>query len=102
MDIFQKKVDQWFKKQGWQYWPPLEILARLVEEVGEFARLTNHVYGSKKKKTSEQEQDFEDEIGDIMHTLICFANSHNLNLQRAIKKSIDKVTTRDKDRYKKK
>lgn len=41
----------------------------------------------------------EEEIGDIMYTLICFANSHNISLDAAIQKSIDKVVKRDKGRY---
>jgi NTP pyrophosphatase (non-canonical NTP hydrolase) len=99
MEDYQKEVDAWFKKQGWDYWEPLAITARLFEEGGEFARLVNHVYGPKKKKLDEQKQDMEEEIGDIIYTLICFANSHDIKLDDAIRKSLDKVTERDKDRY---
>lgn len=70
-----------------------------MEETGEFARIVNHLYGDKKKKLSEEEQDMEDEIGDILYTLICFANSNNLSLDNAIRKSMDKVVKRDKDRF---
>ena len=99
MDKYQKELDQWFKDNKWQYWTPHEILARLFEEGGEFARLVNHMYGPKKKKTSEAEQDIKEEIGDIIYTLICFANSHNISLDEAIRKSFDKVVKRDKDRF---
>jgi NTP pyrophosphatase (non-canonical NTP hydrolase) len=43
----------------------------------------------------------EEEMGDIIYTLICFANSHGIKLDDAIRKSLDKVTSRDKDRFKK-
>ncbi|MDB5194982.1 MAG: hypothetical protein JWO84_166 [Parcubacteria group bacterium] len=99
MEDYQKEVDAWFKEQGWDYWEPLAITTRLFEEGGEFARLVNHVYGPKKKKLDEQKQDMEEEIGDIIYTLICFANSHDIKLDDAIRKSLDKVTSRDKDRY---
>ncbi len=99
MDKYQKEVDAWFKKEGWEYWEPLAVTARLFEEGGEFARLINHTYGPKKKKFDELEQDIEEEMGDIIYTLICFANSHNINLDDAIRKSVDKVVTRDKDRF---
>lgn len=102
MDKYQKIIDEWFKEQKWDYWKPHEILARLFEEGGEFARLVNHIYGPKKKKLSEHVQDIEEEIGDIIYTLICFANTHNIKLDNAIQKSIDKVMLRDKDRYTKK
>ncbi|HYF29018.1 MAG TPA: nucleotide pyrophosphohydrolase [Candidatus Paceibacterota bacterium] len=99
MKRYQEEVDAWFKKQGWAYWEPLAITARLFEECGEFARLVNHVYGPKRKKLDEKKQDMEEELGDIVYTLICFANSHNISLDDAIRKSMDKVTERDKDRY---
>lgn len=100
MKKYQKELDDWFKENDWQYWKPLSILARLLEECGEFARLVNDLYGDKRKKKSEKDQDLEEEIGDIIYTLICFANSHNLDLDRAIKKSFKKVIKRDKNRFK--
>ncbi len=99
MNKEQKDIDAWFKESGWEYWTPHEILARLVEEVGEFARLVNHEYGPKKKKDSEATQHFEEEIGDILYTLTCFANTHNINLDEALKRSLDKVIERDKNRF---
>jgi NTP pyrophosphatase (non-canonical NTP hydrolase) len=99
MHQYQKELDEWFKDKGWPYWQPLEILARLMEETGEFARIVNHIYGPKKKKFSEEEQDLKGELGDILYTLACFANSHGIDLDEALKGSIDKVTTRDKDRF---
>ncbi|MDH4358912.1 MAG: nucleotide pyrophosphohydrolase [Candidatus Berkelbacteria bacterium] len=99
MKKYQKELDEWFKKNNWQYWQPLSILARLVEECGELARLINHLYGEKKKKSKEKRQELEEEIGDIIYTLICLANSQNIDLDRSIRKSFKKVIKRDKNRY---
>lgn len=99
MKKYQEELDKWFKDNNWPYWSQLSILARLMEETGEFARLVNHLHGDKKKKLDEVEQSLEDEIGDIIYTLICYANSNNLDLDRAIRKSFDKVMKRDKDRF---
>jgi NTP pyrophosphatase (non-canonical NTP hydrolase) len=101
MEQYQKELDTWFNNNKWPYWTPHEITVRLMEEVGELARLVNHVYGPKKKKLDEVAQDMEEEIGDIIYTLICYANSNNINLDSAIRKSMDKVVKRDKDRYSK-
>jgi NTP pyrophosphatase (non-canonical NTP hydrolase) len=101
MEQYQKELDDWFKKLGWEYWEPLAMTARLFEEGGEFARLVNHVYGPKKKKFDEEKQDMEEEIGDIIYVLICFANKHGISLDTAIRKSIDKAVIRDKNRFKK-
>lgn len=100
MNKEQKQIDDWFKEKSWPYWSPHEILARLVEEVGEFARLINHEYGPKKKKSDERAQEFEEELGDVLYTLACFANTHNIDLDTALTKSLEKVMTRDKDRFK--
>lgn len=99
MNKEQKAIDAWFTEMNWAYWSPHEILARVTEEVGEFARLVNHEYGPKKKKSTEREQEFEEEIGDIIYTLACFANTHDIDLDRALQKSLDKVKNRDKDRF---
>lgn len=99
MNKQQENLDKFFKDQEWGYWDPLVILARLQEESGEFARIVNHIYGSKKKKEDENEQEFEEELGDILFTLACFANSHDINLDEALEKSIKKVKDRDKDRF---
>jgi len=99
MNKYQKELDEWYKDNGWNYWRPHEILARLMEETGEFARLVNHLYGPKKKKSTEAKQDLEEEIGDIIYTLMCFANSQGINLDKATEKSMAKVVKRDKNRF---
>lgn len=99
MNQGQKDIDAWFKEKGWPYWQPHEILARTIEEVGEFARLINHAYGPKKKRVEEAEQDFADEIGDILYSLACFCNAHGIDMDEALKASHEKVLLRDKDRF---
>ena len=99
MKKYQKELDKFFKKNKWSYWPPLVILARLFEEGGELARVVNHLYGKKPKKKTESKQDLEKEVGDILYTLICFANSNNIDLAKAIKKTFKKVMKRDKHRF---
>lgn len=99
MNKHQKKLDAWMKSQNWPYWTQHEIMVRLMEETGELARLVNHIWGPKKKKSGEAEQDLELEIGDIVYTLICFANSNNIDLDQAIEKSLAKVMKRDKERF---
>ena len=102
MNQHQQILDKWFKEKGWEYWSPLSILARLMEETGEFARLVNHLYGDKPKRDDEKEQNLEEELGDILYTLMCFANSKGIDLDKTIQKTFDKVMSRDKDRYTKK
>lgn len=99
---YQKEVDEWVTQYKIGYFKPLEILARLTEETGELARELNHRYGPKQKKTTEEKKDIEDEMADIIFTLICLANSLDLDLDRGFRSALDKCYGRDKDRFEKK
>ena len=99
---YQKQVDEWVSQFKIGYFQPLEILARLTEEVGELAREVNHRYGPKKKKSTEDSVELNDEMGDIIFTLCCLANSLNLDLDEGFKHVMDKCYGRDKDRFEKK
>ncbi len=102
MKFEQKEVDEWVQNVKIGYWSPHEILARLAEEVGELAREINHIYGPKKKKSTEDTKDLNDEIADIIFTVVCLANSLNLDLDEGFKNAMDKCYGRDKDRFEKK
>jgi len=99
---YQDEIDQWVQGFATPYWSPLSQLARLSEEVGELARVYNHKYGDKVKKPTEEPDDLEGELGDILFDIICMANMEQLSLDRALRKTIDKAQTRDKDRFEKK
>lgn len=98
----QKQIDDILQEYEKPYWEPLSNLARLTEEVGEVARIINHKYGDKPKKPTESEDDLEDELADVLWSIICLANSEGVNLDRGIRRAIDKLIVRDKDRFKKK
>lgn len=98
----QKDVDDWAQQFKAPYWQPLEIMARLTEETGELAREINHRWGPKKKKSMEEKKELEDEMGDIIFTLCCLANSQKIELDEAWKRVMDKCYGRDKNRYEKK
>jgi NTP pyrophosphatase (non-canonical NTP hydrolase) len=97
----QKLVDKWAVKNG-GYWKPHAILARMMEEVGELAREVNHRFGPKKKKSSEEEKELGDEMADIIFTLMCLANSQKIDLDKHFKAMMQKLNSRDKDRWKNK
>ena len=99
---YQKQIDDILQGYEKPYWEPLSNLARLIEEVGEVARILNHEYGDKPKKADEKPDDLSDEIGDVLWSVICLANSQGVNLEKTIQRSIDKLVVRDKDRFEKK
>ena len=98
----QKEVDGWVKRLKIGYFKPLEILARLAEEMGELARELNHRFGPKKKKAGEKDSEIGDEIADVIFTLICLANSLHIDLDKSFDKMMNKLNSRDKDRWEKK
>ncbi len=95
----QKEVDAWISQFEEGYFPPLPMLARLTEEVGELARVLMHHYGGKKPKRDEPHGDVAEEIADAMFVLVCLANSLNIDLDDAFAKTMAKYQERDKDRW---
>ncbi len=94
----QQIVDEWVMQAG-GYWHPLAQLARLMEEMGETARLLNHLYGEKPKKETERAQELGEEIADVFYTLICLANSVDVDLQASFEQVMHKLRTRDAGRF---
>lgn len=102
MQDYQRQADEWVKQYKIGYFKPLEIMARLMEETGELAREVNHRFGPKKKKETEDKKEMEDEVADIIFTLVCLANSLDLDIDRGFQSVMDKCYGRDKDRFEKK
>lgn len=99
IDEMQKDVDQYICQFKEGYFHPLSMLARMTEEVGELAREVNHRYGEKPKKSTEDENTIEQELGDLLFIISCFANSLGISLESAFEQVMEKYNTRDKDRW---
>jgi NTP pyrophosphatase (non-canonical NTP hydrolase) len=95
----QGEVDAWIQSVGGGYWSPHANVARIAEEVGELARLVNHLYGPKPKKAGEAAQELGEELADIIFAIICLANSEDIDLQESFERVLTKVWHRDRDRY---
>ncbi|PTI36208.1 nucleotide pyrophosphohydrolase [Mammaliicoccus vitulinus] len=102
MKEMQKEVDTYISQFKAGYFSPLANLARLTEEVGELAREINHSHGEKKKKSTEEENMIEAELGDNLFVLICLANSLNIDLTKSFEDTMHKFNVRDKDRFERK
>lgn len=95
----QLEVDQYISQFKEGYFSPLTMLARLMEEAGELSREINHLYGEKPKKPTEADNSIENELGDLLFIIICFANSLGIDLTKAHDDVMHKFNTRDKDRW---
>ena len=95
----QQSVDAWVRESGGGYWKAPSQMLRIMEEVGELARLVNHLHGEKPKKASEARQNLPEEIGDLLFTLTCLANAEGVDLQTAMEAVLEKYRRRDRDRW---
>src|SRR6185312_15666438 len=102
MKELQQEVDLYINSFKEGYFPPMELIARLTEELGELSREVQHVYGVKKKKEEEAVRSLEEETGDLLFVLVCFANSQGISLEKALTSVIEKYKVRDADRWTKK
>jgi len=98
----QEEIDLYINGFEEGYFPPMELLARLTEELGELSREVQNVYGVKKKKPEEAVRSLEEETGDLLFVLVCFANSQGINLEKALTTVLNKFKERDADRWTKK
>ena len=80
------------------YFPPLLMLARLTEEVGEVARVVAH-HNGKTPKPGEDVGDLELELADLLFVMVCMANEQGLSLERGFTRMMHKVETRDAQRW---
>lgn len=94
----QKEVDHWIKTYGVRYFSELTNMACLTEEVGELARIMARKYGDQSFKQGE-EQDPADEMADVLWVLMCLANQTGVDLTEALRKNLEKKTSRDKTRH---
>ncbi|WP_067837468.1 nucleotide pyrophosphohydrolase [Amphibacillus sediminis] len=98
----QKRVNDYISQFKEGYFSPLAMMARFTEEVGELAREVNHSFGEKPKKSSEEANSIENELGDILFVALSFANSLNIDVSEAFDQAMTKIETRDKERWTKK
>ena len=95
----QRIVNDWISQFEEGYWPPLSMLASIIEEFGELAREINSLEGYKTKKSTETKGSVDEELGDLIFSVICLANYYKIDLEDVFKKAIDKYTKRDVGRW---
>ncbi len=88
----QKKIEKFTEEKKLNTSPDVRIID-LVCEVGEIAKevLKATEYG---KKNFIANEDWQGEMGDVLFSLICLANSTEINLEESLCKVLDKYTKR--------
>ena len=85
----QKKVEEIILHYG-DYWEPLSMMASVSEEVGELARAMNIKYGGKKSKGEEDGREIEEEMADILVSVLAIANVEKIDMGKALNRKIEK------------
>ena len=98
IDEIQYLIDDWSGQHG-GYWSPLSMLGAIMEELGELAREINHIEGYKPKKTQIIENNLEEELGDLLFSIICMLNYYNIDIVDTLMKSMKKFFKRDTNRF---
>ena len=96
----QNVVDKWITTTGVRYFNELTNMALLTEEVGEVARIIARKYGEQSAKSTDVNKLLSEELADVFFVLICLANQTGVDLQQALKDSLEKKTKRDATRHK--
>lgn len=95
----QNAVDEWIRNVGGGYFSHLTNMALLTEEVGELARIIARVYGDQIAKDGDLDKHLPEELADVLWVIICLANQSGVNLEDALRKSIEKKSLRDAERF---
>lgn len=103
MNNVQEMVDHWIKRYGVRYFEEKTNMLILMEEIGELSRWMSRKYGEQSYKNSEKsiqvEAGIKEELADVLFVLCCLANQMNVDLEEALKESIEKKTKRDENRH---
>ncbi len=71
------------------------LILSLVEEIGEMARAYLSEHGRKKTNIAAQkDESYEQELGDVLVTIIRFARIKNIDLDKRIQYTLDKIKKR--------
>ncbi len=95
----QKEIDVWINTEGGGYWPPLSMLAAIIEELGEVSRVINFMEKIKPPKSNQEVGDLGLELADLIISIICIANDLKIDLTEKLIEKIDNIKIRDKNRF---
>ncbi len=101
LQAIQQKVDNWISKNG-GYWPPLSMLAAIIEELGEVAREINATEGPKvKREKGGDPPKIKEELADLLFAVICMNNYYKTDMEKELLAIISKYGQRDANRFSK-
>jgi NTP pyrophosphatase (non-canonical NTP hydrolase) len=92
MNPYQQKIKKFCEERNWsQFHNPKDLLLGIVEEIGEFRNIIKWEQNPEiiKKVLSDNKEKVKDEIGDILWFLSILANVCEIDIDEAIKMTIE-------------
>ena len=92
----QDKIKEFDEARGWQdSWNFKDLLLNITEETGEAWNLVKWIDDEKQKKiVSEKKEDVSDYVGDTMFLILKIANQSNVNVEQALKNTLEEYEKR--------
>lgn len=91
----QKRVKQFVEENKLEAKAEFRLLD-IVSELGEVAKglLEATEYGKLEKNMKLNKRGIEEELGDLMFSVMCLANTYNIDLEQALNKVLEKYKRR--------
>lgn len=87
----QSEVKELRKHNGWQT-DPKHLLLAMQEELGEVTASYLAKHDDNYRKNSKIERhNLSEELGDLLHLILAFANEMGIDLDKSLKKTHDKI-----------
>ena len=92
----QEKIKEFDKARGWENdWNLKDLMLNMNEEIGELWNLIKWIDNEKQKKViSENKEEMEDFIGDVLFLIIKIANQTNVDVEKSIQDVLDEYEKR--------
>ncbi|MGX7029933.1 MazG nucleotide pyrophosphohydrolase domain-containing protein [Vagococcus zengguangii] len=99
LNEMQRELDEYISQFKEGYFPPLVLLGRMTEELGEVAKSLMYQQGHVNKKQNEVISSVDEELADLLVSLIIMANALEIDLSLSYEKNMQKYRHRDAERF---
>ncbi|MGX6961145.1 MazG nucleotide pyrophosphohydrolase domain-containing protein [Vagococcus xieshaowenii] len=95
----QATLDEYISQFKEGYFPPLVLLGRMTEELGEVAKSLMYHEGHVTKKKNEEISEISEELMDLLVSVVIMANALEIDLSSTFDQNMKKYRKRDRHRF---
>ena len=95
LEQIRKRVSDFAAERDWeQYHSPRNLLLAVISEIGEVAEIVRWLGDSDPAIPADKQEDWEDELADVLILLIRLADRSGVDLVKAFEHKFEKVETK--------